>query len=394
MRYSFKSVARDGAGNIVTSATVNIYLAGTTTAASVYEAYTGGTAVSSVTTGTDGVFEFYIDDTDYAGTQQFKIVISKSNYSSITRDYLTIFDINAMLDTDGTLAADSDDLVPTQKAAKTYVDAKVSDTAYSSSWGGIGDIAPSKNAVYNQIEAIVLGSAIVSDAAYSSDWDNEVSTSPSKNATYDKLEAMTAEYGALVSNTAYGAGWDSVDTIAPSKNAVYDALAPKASPTFTGTVASNILTSTNPLFSAVVAATVSNCTGVNSSLINYALKSNSSPACNWTEITDRATNCSGGTFTAPVTGNYLFTGCCNLEGLTNNTSGTIGYVITSNRTYIAFNINSLHTQAVGRIGYPFSVIADMDAADTAYLQIFVYDGTNAKTVDISINTRFQGYLLP
>lgn len=394
MRYAFKSVARDGAGNIITSATISVYLAGTTTAASVYEAYTGGTAVSSVTTGTDGVFEFYIDDTDYAGTQQFKIVISKSNYSSITRDYLTIFDINAMLDTDGTLAADSDDLVPTQKAAKTYVDAKVSDTAYSSSWGGIGDIAPSKNAVYNQIEAIVLGSAIVSDAAYSSDWDNEVSTSPSKNATYDRLEAMTAEYGALVSNTAYGAGWDSVATIAPSKNAVYDALAPKASPTFTGTVASNILTSTNPLFSAVVAATVENCIGVNSILTYYALKSDSSPACNWTEITDRATNFSGGTFTAPVTGNYLFTGGINLGGLTNNTSWTIAHLVTSNRSYILTDFNAIYRQSLGSAAFSFAAIADMDAADTAYLQIVVYDGTNAKTVDITINTHFQGYLLP
>lgn len=96
MRYNFKSVARDGAGNIVPSATVSVYLAGTTTAASVYATYTGGTAVNSVTTGTDGSFEFYVDDTDYAGTQRFKIVISKTGYSSITRDYISIFDLNAI----------------------------------------------------------------------------------------------------------------------------------------------------------------------------------------------------------------------------------------------------------------------------------------------------------
>jgi parallel beta-helix repeat protein len=95
MRYNFKSVARDGAGNIVPSATVSVYLAGTTTAASVYAAYTGGTAVNSVTSGTDGVYEFYVDDTDYAVGQRFKIYISKTGYSSITHDYMTIFDINA-----------------------------------------------------------------------------------------------------------------------------------------------------------------------------------------------------------------------------------------------------------------------------------------------------------
>jgi hypothetical protein len=95
MRYNFKSVARDGAGNIVPSATVSVYLAGTTTVASVYAAYTGGTAVNSVTSGTDGVYEFYVDDTDYAVGQRFKIYISKTGYSSITHDYVTIFDINA-----------------------------------------------------------------------------------------------------------------------------------------------------------------------------------------------------------------------------------------------------------------------------------------------------------
>jgi hypothetical protein len=197
-----------------------------------------------------------------------------------------------------------------------------------------------------------------------------------------------------VSDTAYGAGWDGVDTIAPSKNAVYDALAPKASPTFTGTVASNILTSTNPLFSAVVAAIVVDCTGVNNITTTYALKSDSSPACNWTEITDRATNFSGGTFTAPVTGNYLFTGRYNLIGFTSNTSWIVGSVVTSNRTYRVFDRNSPYIESINDVIYPFSVIADMDAADTAYLQIVVYDGTNAKSVDLTINTYFQGYLLP
>lgn len=43
----------------------------------------------------------------------------------------------------------------------------------------------------------------------------------------------------LISDTAYGAGWNADTTTAPSKNAVYDEMelrAPKASPTFTGTV--------------------------------------------------------------------------------------------------------------------------------------------------------------
>ena len=158
--------------------------------------------------------------------------------------------------------------------------------------------------------------------------------------------------------------------------------------------AGTVSLASQPLFSATVTATVENCTGVNSILTYYTLRSTSSPACNWTEITDRATNFSGGTFTAPVTGNYLFTGFIDLIGLSGNTSWTVVHLITSNRTYTVTNINSIGIQSVGNAGYGFSVIADMDTADTAYLEIVVYDGTNAKTVDITTSTHFQGYLLP
>lgn len=57
-------------------------------------------------------------------------------------------------DTDGTLAANSDTKYASQKATKTYADGKVSDTAYGSSWNGVTDIAPSKNAVYDEIETL------------------------------------------------------------------------------------------------------------------------------------------------------------------------------------------------------------------------------------------------
>lgn len=93
-RYIYSGTTRDGAGKIIASATVAVYLAGTTTAASVYEAYSGGTAVNSVTSGTDGVFTFYVDDTTYtAGSQKFKIIMSKSGYTSQTYDYISIYDI-------------------------------------------------------------------------------------------------------------------------------------------------------------------------------------------------------------------------------------------------------------------------------------------------------------
>jgi hypothetical protein len=155
--------------------------------------------------------------------------------------------------------------------------------------------------------------------------------------------------------------------------------------------AGTVSLASQPLFSAIVTATVENCTGVNDISTYYTLRSTSSPACNWTEITDRATNFSGGTFTAPVTGNYLFTGFIALNELSEHTSWTIVHLITSNRTY---DLTTIGIENLGYAGYGFSVIADMDTADTAYLRIVVYDGTNAQTVDITTSTYFQGYLLP
>lgn len=90
MRYIYQGVAKDGNGKIIPSATVSVYLAGTTTAADVYAASTGGAAVNSVTCGTDGHFLFWVDDTEYSLVARFKIVISKANFISKTFDNLQI----------------------------------------------------------------------------------------------------------------------------------------------------------------------------------------------------------------------------------------------------------------------------------------------------------------
>lgn len=95
-RYIYSGTTRDGAGKIISAATIAVYLAGGTTAASVYAAYSGGTAVNSVTSSTDGTFTFYVDDSDYtAGSQKFKIVVSKTGYSSQTYDYVSIYDLTS-----------------------------------------------------------------------------------------------------------------------------------------------------------------------------------------------------------------------------------------------------------------------------------------------------------
>ena len=72
---------------------VTVTLAGGTTKASIYSALTGGTvdADGIITTGTDGTFAFYVDEDDYSHSQQFRIVWSKSGFTSETWDYIQIF---------------------------------------------------------------------------------------------------------------------------------------------------------------------------------------------------------------------------------------------------------------------------------------------------------------
>lgn len=91
MRYSYFGTTKDGNGKVICGATITVYLAGTSTLASVYTASSGGTAVNSVTSGADtsstpGYFIFWIDRTLYTATQLFKIVISKSGFTSQTYD--------------------------------------------------------------------------------------------------------------------------------------------------------------------------------------------------------------------------------------------------------------------------------------------------------------------
>jgi len=90
MRYAYHDVARDGNGVVVSGATVSVYLAGTTTPATVYTAFSGGSAVNSVTTGTDGSYEFYVDDGDYSSSQKFKLIITKDAFSTFTMDDVSI----------------------------------------------------------------------------------------------------------------------------------------------------------------------------------------------------------------------------------------------------------------------------------------------------------------
>ena len=84
MRFLYQGQFVDQSGNVVSDGTITIYLAGTTTLASVYTTLTGPTAVNSVTSDSNGYFKFYHDNFDYDYDQDFDIVLSKSGFLSKT----------------------------------------------------------------------------------------------------------------------------------------------------------------------------------------------------------------------------------------------------------------------------------------------------------------------
>jgi len=110
-----------------------------------------------------------------------------------------------------------------------------------------------------------------------------------------------------------------------------------------------------------------------------------------TEIYDLNSDFSASTFTAPVDGKYFLTAMVRVQGILSSHIQKNLIFRTSNRNYTV-----AYTQALAQATnvMSISVIADMDANDTAYVQISV-DGST-KVIDIlgaGTNTNFSGSLI-
>lgn len=109
-----------------------------------------------------------------------------------------------------------------------------------------------------------------------------------------------------------------------------------------------------------------------------------------TEIFDIGNNFASNTFTAPIAGKYILTMNVNLDLIDIDATYYQVQLVTSNRTYeltyhpAVFNIDCSWV-------FAFSVVADMDASDTAYVQIRQSGG--AQQTDIHVATRFSGVLV-
>ena len=96
MRFLFQSTYEDLAGRVVTSGTIAVTLTGTSTVATIYSddgtggtpAISGGTVTSNSST---GKFEFYVDTDDYATSQQFRLTLSKTGFSTVVFENINVF---------------------------------------------------------------------------------------------------------------------------------------------------------------------------------------------------------------------------------------------------------------------------------------------------------------
>ena len=140
---------------------------------------------------------------------------------------------------------------------------------------------------------------------------------------------------------------------------------------------------TKPLQSAFLARTSTPQTNVsNNTTVTFQFQ---------TEIFDQNAdyNTSTYTFTAPVTGRYMFGCMLRLDNVDEQASYYDVRLTTSNRSYQNLT-GGENIESDGNVVYVFSALADMDASDTAKMTLYQSGGT-AQT-DLQNDSTFSGFL--
>ena len=112
-----------------------------------------------------------------------------------------------------------------------------------------------------------------------------------------------------------------------------------------------------------------------------------------TEVFDQNADFASNTFTAPVTGKYQFTAALYCSQLDVDTAYYQLELRTSNRVYYDIISMDGHDADLGNHIFKLTVLADMDASDTAFL-VFNLPNSGAAQMDIGgpNNGQFSGYL--
>lgn len=116
-----------------------------------------------------------------------------------------------------------------------------------------------------------------------------------------------------------------------------------------------------------------------------------------TEKYDITNNFASNTFTAPITGKYLFSINISYTGTSSLMVGLSLKLNTSNQAYQVYNNAYLSTTANVNGSINLSCITDMDAADTASILFTIYGGSS-NTADLQGSaslylTYFSGHLI-
>ena len=108
-----------------------------------------------------------------------------------------------------------------------------------------------------------------------------------------------------------------------------------------------------------------------------------------TEIFDQNGDFASNTFTAPVTGRYMFSVIIELYNMDSASASYDIQLLTSNRVYRVY-FRSGQLSADGHGDTPISCVADMDASDTAYITVTQASGTSQTNIG---QRPFGGYLI-
>ena len=111
-----------------------------------------------------------------------------------------------------------------------------------------------------------------------------------------------------------------------------------------------------------------------------------------TEVFDQNSDFASNTFTAPVTGRYQLSFSIRFVELDSAASYYIIRLETSNRNYNPIFSGNIFSSDVTYYSYQFSILADMDANDTASV-IFVQSGGTTQVDNDPSNAYFSGYLV-
>ena len=111
-----------------------------------------------------------------------------------------------------------------------------------------------------------------------------------------------------------------------------------------------------------------------------------------TEVFDQNSDFASNTFTAPVTGRYQLSFSIRFVELDSAASYYIIRLETSNRNYNPIFSGNIFSSDVTYYSYQFSILADMDANDTASV-VYVQSGGTTQVDNDPSNAYFSGYLV-